>query len=418
MIESASGVRGRWLHLTLRGTVAVAFALQAGLLVFVLLHNYLSAGAALDSDFSPTWLAGSVWRTLGPGHGYDAAAQAALYAHVAAGQGHGWMYPNTWAPGSMLLGIPLSMLPLRTAFDLWITLQLVILGAAAMIAATVAAPKSNPRLRLAAAAGSTISAGAVATVLFGQWDGIPALGVALAYALWSRGHEGRAALLLTLLLLSGKPHLALGLLAFTAARGSRRALLGIAVGMVLTGAVDLALVQGMGVRGWIDTLGEVSTLSATASMSLFGLLADVVGGNAAEAIAIVGAAALVVVGGVFGWLSSRGARLEVCLLGATAISLLVSPHLFSQDLALLVPAAAGLLAVALARARYDHVAVVLGAVSLVSLAADYQVLPLGSLRADPFVPVVLVALVAWAWRAAAVRSAAGATRDAAVLRHT
>ena len=418
MIESAPAVQGRWLHRALRGAVAVAFALQVGLLVFVVLHNFLSPGAALDSDFSPSWLGGSVWRTLGPGHGYDAAAQAALYAHVAAGQGHGWMYPNTWAPGSMLLGIPLSLLSLTTAFDIWIPFQVVVLAAAAMIAATVAAPSSSAWLRVVAASGAAVSAGAIATALFGQWDGIPALGVALAYALWSRGHEGRAALVLTVLLLSGKPHLALGLLAFAAARGSRRGLLGIAVGVVLTGAVDLALVQAMGMRGWIDTLGQISTLSATASLSVFGLMANTVGGSVAEGVAVVGAAALLVGGGVFGWLSSRGAPLPICLLGATCASLLVSPHLFSQDLALLIPVVAALLSLALARARYDHFVVTLGAFSALSLAAEYQILPLGSLRADPFVPVLLLALVAWAWRAATLRSPATATRDAPVLRHT
>jgi Glycosyltransferase family 87 len=418
MIESAPRPHGRRLHRVLRGAVAVAFALQAALLIFVVLHNVTTAGTALDSDFSPSWLGGSVWRTLGPGHGYDSAAQAALYAHVAAGQGHGWMYPNTWAPGSLLLGIPLSLLSLTTAFDIWIAFQVVVLAAAAMIAATVAAPSSSRWLRVAAASGAALGAGAMATALFGQWDGIPALGVALAYALWSRGHEGRAALVLTVLLLSGKPHLALGLLAFAAARGSRRGLVGIAVGLVVTGVVDLALVQPMGMRGWIDTLGQVSTLSATASLSVFGLLANTVGGSLAEGIAVAGAAALLVAGGLFGWLSTRGARLPVCLLGATCVSLLVSPHLFSQDLALLIPVVAALLAQALAQARFDHFVVGLGAFSVLSLAAEYQVLPLGSLRADPFVPVILLALVAWAWRAAALRSPAAATRDVPVLRHT
>ena len=96
----------------------------------------------------------------------------------------------------------------------------------------------------------------------------------------------------------------------------------------------------------------------------------------------------------------------------------MSPHLFSQDLALLIPVVAALLSLALARARYDHFVVTLGAFSALSLAAEYQILPLGSLRADPFVPVVLLALVAWAWRAATLRSPATATRDAPVLRHT
>jgi Glycosyltransferase family 87 len=418
MIESAPGAQGRWLHGALRGAVGVAFALQAGLLVFVVVHNVLTAGAALDSDFSPGWLGASVWRMLGPGHGYDAAAQASLYAHVAAGQGHGWMYPNTWAPGALLTEIPLSFLSLTTAFDIWIAFQVVLLAAAAMIAATVAAPASSVSLRVVAASAAAVSAGAVATALFGQWDGIPALGVALAYALWSRGHEGRAALVLTVLLVSGKPHLALGLLAFAAARGSRRGLLGIAMGVVLTGVVDLALVQAMGMRGWIDTLGQISTLSATASLSVFGLLANTVGGSVAEGVAVVAAAALLAGAGAFGWLSSRGARLPICLLGATCVSLLVSPHLFSQDLALLIPVVAAMLALALARARYDRFVVTLAAFSALSLAAEYQVLPLGSLRADPFVPVVLLALVAWAWRATALRSPAGATGDAPVLRHT
>jgi hypothetical protein len=93
--------------------VAVAFAAQVGLLVFVVVHNYVSPDAAVGSDLAPLWLGGSVWRTLGPSHGYDAAAQSALYAHLTGG--HGWTYPTTWAPGSMLLGIPLSLLSLAPA---------------------------------------------------------------------------------------------------------------------------------------------------------------------------------------------------------------------------------------------------------------------------------------------------------------
>ena len=395
--------------------MAVAFAAQVGLLVFVVVHNYVSPDAAVGSDLAPLWLGGSVWRTLGPSHGYDAAAQSALYAHLTGG--HGWTYLNTWAPGSMLLGIPLSLLSLATAFHVWIPLQLAALGAAGMIAATAAAPRSSLRLRLVAAAGAAASAGVVAIALYGQWDGVGALGVALAYALWSRGHEGRAAMVLAVLLLSGKPHLALGLLAFAVGRGSRRGMVGIAAGVLLTALVDLALVQATGMRGWLDAVGQISTLSATASLSLFGLFANTVGtGSVVEGVAVAGAIALLVCAGAFGWLSSRGAPLHVCLLGATCVSLLVSPHMFAQDLAMLLPIAAAALSIALTRARRADVVIALGAVSVLSLAAEYQMFPLGSLRADPLVPLLLLALTAWAWRTAALRSPAPATADRGVLR--
>jgi hypothetical protein len=415
MIESAPGVSRRWVLSTPRIAVGLAVAAQAGLVVFAAVHNYVTPDAAVGSDIAPLWLGGAVWRTVGPGHGYDAAAQSALYAQLTGG--HGSTYPNTWAPGSMLLGIPLSLLSIDGALYAWIPLQLMALAAAGMIAATAASPRSSLRLRVAAAFGAGASAGAVAIALYGQWDGIPALGLAVAYALWSRGHEGRAGLVLTLLMFSGKPHLALGFLAFAAGRGSRRGLAGIAAGILLTAAVDLALVQVTGMHGWLDALGQISTLSATASLSLFGLLANTLGaGSVVEGVAIAGAIALLVCGGAFGWLSSRGAPLHVCLLGATCVALLVSPHLFAQDLALLIPVAAAALAIALARGRPDQVVIVIAVVSVVSLAAEYQILPLGSLRPDPFVPLLLLALVAWAWRHASLHSLGPAPVTSRVIR--
>ncbi len=415
MSESAPGAPRRRLRWAPRIAVGLAVAAQAALIVFAAVHNYVTPDAGVASDIAPLWLGGAVWRTVGTGHGYDAAAQTALYAQLTGG--HGWTYPNTWAPGSMLLGIPLSLLSIDGALDAWIPFQLVALAAAGMIAATAAAPRSPLRVRVAAAVGAGASAGAVAIALYGQWDGIPALGVAVAYAFWSRGHEGRAGLVLTLLLLSGKPHLALGLLAFAAGRGSRRGLAGVAAGVVLTAAVDLALVQVTGMHGWLDALRQISTLSATASVSLFGLLANTLGaGSLAEGVAIAGAIALLVCAGVFGWLSSRGAALHVCLLGATCVALLVSPHMFAQDLALLIPSAAAALAITLTRARWDQAVIVIALVSVVSLAAEYQILPLGSLRPDPFVPLVLLALVAWAWRHASRHSLGPAPVTSTVFR--
>jgi Glycosyltransferase family 87 len=393
------------------------FALQLGLLIFVVVHNYTSASAALDSDFAPSWLGGSTWRTVGPSHAYDVSAQAALFAHITSGQGHGVVGPYAWAPGSLLLAIPLSLISLRGAYDVWLLVQLVALAAAALIAVVAAASRSSWTLRGAAAAAAAVSAGAVATALFGQWDGIPALGVGLAYALWKRGHEGWAAAVLTVLMLSGKPHLALGLVAFTVGRGSRRGLLGLVCGLIVTGAVDLALVQVTGMRGWVDTLGQISTLSATGSLSVFGLLADTLGGaSAVAALAVVAAVALVVSGAAFGWLSRRSPRLDVCLLGATCVSLLASPHLFAQDLALLIPLAAAYLALVIAQARHDLFVLGLAAVSVVSLAAEYQIFPLGALRADPIVPVLLLLTAAWAWRAAAIRLPAGTAHDRGLVR--
>jgi hypothetical protein len=417
MSGSAPGAPGGWRHWPPRIVVGLACAAQVGLLVFVIVHNYSTPGVALGSDVAPLWLGGSVWRSLGPTHSYDVGAQAALYAQFAGGRGGGFTNTYLWAPGSMLLGIPLSLLSLDAAFRAWIPLQLVALGMAALIAATAAAPSASVRLRIAAAAGAVASAGVVAIALYGQWDGIPALGIAVAYALWTRGHEGRAAMVLTVLLLSGKPHLALGLLAFVAGRGSRRGIAGMAAGVLLTALVDIALVQVAGMRGWVDALGQISALSATASLSVFGLFANTMGtGSVVEGMAIVAAIALLVCGGAFGWMSARGAPLHVCLVGATCVSLLVSPHMFTQDLAMLLPCAAAALSLALARARHAEAVIALGAVSVLSLAAEYQIFPLGSLRADPFVPLLLLALTAWAWWIAAVRSPSPIAAERGVLR--
>ena len=177
-------------------------------------------------------------------------------------------------------------------------------------------------------------------LLLGQLDGICAIGVAGGYAAWRRGRTGWAGFWLGLGFLATKPHLAAGLLVFLLFRREWRAV----GGFIAAGAVVVALslpVVGPGgmvqfLLGYRYSLGitpEVSTLG------LPGLVASWLGtGMAAQALEVVAVLAGLGVCAAFGHRSRRpGASLEFALLGAVAVSLMLSPHLFSYDLVVMAP---------------------------------------------------------------------------------
>ena len=189
-------------------------------------------------------------------------------------------------------------------------------------------------------------------LLQGQPTGILALGLALAYAAWTRGQHGRAALVLSVAFLAFKPHLAIGLVIYTLALRNRRAAVGLVSGAVGVLGISLAATGPAGVIGSLGAPSLSSQISPVQTMLGFmglagsqfgpGMLTDLV----TALLSLAAAAAC--------WLAGRQAlrrpdHIEIPLAAAAVLSLLLAPHLLVHDLVILTPVVVWCLAVAAQR---------------------------------------------------------------------
>jgi len=398
-------------------------ALLAGGLAAALLLTYLVMWSGVSrfeigrSDFTSTYMGATLLRQ---GHGtrlYDETLQAPLHARLIAADDHEGNLPFVNPPGAALLALPVSLLDLAPAYRVWSLLQLVLV-ALGVAAAVRAAPWSSttPRpVRIAAWLVGTAGAGAANTLLLGQWDGLLTLGVGMAYASWRRERGGAAGAWLAAVALLAKPHLFFGVAAFLLGRRDRRALLGALGALAGVGALSLLLV---GPHGMVDfariSLGGTDRWPLRSLLGFTGLFGSWLGNApAAHALAAVGSVAAVALCAALGARSRQPLQFEPALAGTLALTLVASPHLLGQDLALLAPATAWLLAWAAARDRrpawpgFAGRRVLLLWVLLNCTAA----LDFGNSQPAPpgrIVPIALAALGVVAWRA--TRTAAAEDR--------
>jgi hypothetical protein len=250
--------------------------------------------------------------------------------------------PYANPPIAAVVAIPFTLLDIDTAYRVWGLVQLLLLVTAIAIAARAAPwPRSVPPLARAAFGLIALAGtGTAMLVIEGQWDGVPALGLALAYALWRRERPGLAGFALVAGFATTKPHLALALSAFVIARGERRALVGGALAVAASFAVPLLVVGPPGTAGFVSALRLSSDVAPVRSMlGLSGLLTSDLGtGPLIAVLAAVGGALAVIAAAALGRVSRRDpSRLEAALAGAIVLSLLSTPHLLAQDLAVLAP---------------------------------------------------------------------------------
>jgi hypothetical protein len=340
---------------------APRWALLATAVGGVLLLAYLVAWQGLSrfdvgrSDFTAIYMGGTLLRE---GHGaqlYDERVQAPVHATLIAAGDHEGNLPYVNPPGAALAVLPVTLLDLPTAYRVWSLLQLVLIGLGVAAAVRAAPwPRSTPRsTRLAAWAVSTAGAGAVSTLLLGQWDGVLTLAVGMAYASWRRDRPATAAVWLTAVAVVAKPHLFLGVAAFLLMRRERRAL--VAAGAT-AGALALVSLALVGPHGMAD-FARISLTGAdrwplAGLLGFAGLFGSWMGQVAlAHALAALGSVAAVVGCGVLGARSRDPGKFETALAGTLALSLVASPHLLHHDLALLAPAAAWMLGRAASRDR-------------------------------------------------------------------
>jgi hypothetical protein len=317
--------------------------LLGGGIAVALLTSYIVGWAAGTTpqhaaDFSSTYTAAVIVRSGDIGHMYAAQEQARVGAEVLApGQ---LALPYSEMPAGAVLAVPLTLLPLSLAFRVWAALQLMLVVVAAVIAAR-AAPSMRPvtaRRLLLPIAIAVAGAGTANLIDVGQWTGVNALGLALAYRSWRNGSYAGGSIWLTLTALMAKPHLAVGLFIFLLGWGNRRAI----VAAVVTGAaVLLSFVAIVGVSGLRDAVMLSAGYSARGGTTLLSLASMWYDDTAATfAIGLMACAAALVLCFLIGRRARDPRWFGAALAAAAALSLLATPHAFLYDQVMLVPAVA------------------------------------------------------------------------------
>lgn len=391
--------RSRLIALLVAGVAGVVIASWGSTWV------HATAGQIAAADYTPTYVAATAWRA---GHGadlYDPGAQAAQGA--ALGLSGAQFTGNRFvdAPLAAVVAAPFSLLSLDASFRLWSLLQLGLVVVAVTLAVRAAPwPERSPRLaRLATCAVAVAGAGTAMLFVEGQWDGVSALGLALAYVSWRRDRSAAGGAALAVGMLLAKPHLAIVLVAWLLGRRDRRMLAGAGAGLAALAAATLIAVGPAGVVAalrapWLS----MGVTPVRMLLGFLGLFASWLGdGPAAYALAIAAGCLAIAAGFRLGVATRRNPRtLEVSLAAATALSLLAAPHLLAQDLVLLSVPLVWCLARAAAadgeRWRGPRTLALLAGWVLLDLAAradigNYSAAPPGRL-----VPVVLIAALATA----------------------
>ncbi len=319
------------------GIVFASVALFGG---YILLWSHTSQLQIGRSDFTSTYVGASLWTDGHRADLYDRSLQAHLHTRLIAPDTEGNL-PFVNPPLAAVLAAPLTALPLDAAYRTAGLIELALLVAAiAIVIRSAPGPKDMPQRLVGAIVGLALPA-TLALLLLAQWDGVNALGLALAYALWRRDRRGLGAGVLVFSALIVKPHLALGLAAFVMGWRDRRILTGAVVGAALVGLLSLAAVGPEGLAGFVAATRDGTTAWSLASMYGFTGLTGSWISNTTVAQSLAACLSLLALVAC-AWLGHRirtaRSRLEPCLAAATALSLLASPHLLMHDLTIMAPA--------------------------------------------------------------------------------
>jgi hypothetical protein len=323
--------------------IVIAVVSLAALVTYAALWLQVTPTQERGSDFSVFYVAALLVRDGDAGQLYDQRVEAARHDQILPpGYRVTAALPFDTPPTTALIPLPLTLLDAGTAYRLFSILQLLLLVAGVAVAARAGPwPGGSRSARWVAAAAAVAGCATLPLLLLGQWDGLCALGLALAYASWRRDRSFSAGLWLALGFGIAKPHLAIGLLAFAIGRRDWRALLGMVTGGMALIAISVAAVGPGATLGFLGASSfALGNIPARSTVGLLGLAASWLGsGSVAGGIAIAGGVLGVATCVYLGWRSRGHAdRLETTLAGAAALSLLVAPHLLTHDLVVLAPA--------------------------------------------------------------------------------
>ena len=298
------------------------------------------AVGARTSDYAGTYAASTLWRS-GQGRAmYDVAAQEAV-SRTAGAPGNHLFIPFENPPLAAVLAAPVSLLDATTAYRVWSLLQTAALLLAIIVAARAAPwPARRPRLSMPACGAVALAGFGTGLLLVeGQWDALPALGVAAAYAGWRRGNRFVPGLVAGFAFAVAKPHLAAGIVAFMVGRRDWRGLAGVATGAAAVGLLGIALAGPAATSGFVGALLQPVNSPPAKMQGATGLTGALLGGGLGPyVLALALAAVAVLAAGRLGAVARRRpALLEPAFLGAVTLSLWASPHLLGHDLVLLAP---------------------------------------------------------------------------------
>ena len=387
--------------------IAIAAAL---LVAYAVIWSQVNSFDVGRSDFTAFYVGGTLLREGHTGNLYNQAVQEPLHsALIAPDREANLPFVNT--PVAAALVVPATFLPLPVAYRVWGVLELAVLLLAVVIAVRAADwPMNTPTVwKVAAGAAALASMGTLTMFVLAQWTPLLALGLALAYRSWKRGHQATGAALLVVSAGIAKPHLALGLLAFLLGWRRRRIIIGAIAGAAGLTVASLALVGPAGVAGFVSILASSTTRWDLATMvSFIGVIGAVLGnGTTAH---VIGLAATLAACAVAVWLGMKVRRdpshLDTALVGAAVLSLVASPHAYPDDLVMLAPVM--VIGVAAAARRLGSsarlpvtspVSLVFGIWALISVAAfidlfDAAKFPPGQLAGWALVVAAVVACVA------------------------
>lgn len=321
------------------GAAVLLVAAAAVLAHYVQVWSAIPPVQARTSDFAGTYAAATLWRTGRPADLYDVAAQEAV-SRAAGAPGNHLFIPFENPPLAAVVASPLTLLDATSAYRAWSLLQLAALAAGLAIAARAAPwPRHGPRLAATACACVALAGFGTGLLLVeGQWDGVPALGLALAYAGWTAGRRFAPGFAAGFAFGIAKPHLAVGVIAFMVGRRDWRGLSGVVAGGATVAAAGVVLTGPAATAAFVRALLEPVNSPPAQMQGSSGLTGALLGsGIGPYALALLLAAVALVVAGWLGAVSRRRSLLEPAMLGATALSLWASPHLLGHDLVVLAP---------------------------------------------------------------------------------
>lgn len=285
------------------------------------------------TDFGESYAAASLIRD---GH------SNALYApSTSGGSTTEAIAARAWAPPlTAAMVIPLTSVDVVTAYRAACLTELFLLAAAALVAITSTPGLGAQRWDLKTSV-TVFAVGGTATLimlLLGQWDGIIAFGLAMAYRSWRRSQNTAAGLWLGFCFGLTKPQLTLGLIAFMLGRRDWKALSGFSVSAIVQIAATMWITSPGTIPAFLSNAIHFGGTDPGSAVSFAGLMASWIGAPIPTALTtLVLSIFALVLAYICGSKNRSGASLEISLAAAMLLSILLSIHSGRYDMAILIP---------------------------------------------------------------------------------